>query len=81
MSDSNSIWDNTEFRLYLSTTAFTGVAFAMQQLLLSWILIGVLELPATQVGIIQAATGIPGARTTTVQPSSDRRRTTAQAAG
>ena len=32
----------------------------MQQLLLSWILIGILELPATQVGVIQALIGIPG---------------------
>ena len=32
----------------------------MQQLLLSWTLIGILEIPATQVGIIQAAAGIPG---------------------
>ena len=32
----------------------------MQQLLLSWILIGILELPADRVGIIQAAAGIPG---------------------
>lgn len=60
MSDSSSLWQKSEFRLYLGSTAFTGVAFAMQQLLLSWILIGILELPATQVGMIQAATGIPG---------------------
>ena len=60
MNDSISIWQKTEFRLYLGSTAFTGVAFAMQQLLLSWSLIGILELPATQVGLIQAATGIPG---------------------
>lgn len=32
----------------------------MQQLLLSWILIGVLVLPADQVGLIQALIGIPG---------------------
>ncbi len=32
----------------------------MQQLLLSWLLIGILQLPATQVGMIQAATGVPG---------------------
>lgn len=60
MNDSISIWQKSEFRLYLGSTAFTGVAFAMQQLLLSWILIGILELPATQVGLIQATTGIPG---------------------
>ena len=32
----------------------------MQQLLLSWTLIGILEIPAGQVGLIQAAAGIPG---------------------
>ena len=33
---------------------------AMQQLLISWLLVGILLLPATQVGIIQAVIGIPG---------------------
>ncbi len=55
-----SIWQNRQFRSYLSSTAFSGIAFSMQQLLLSWVLIGILELPADQVGMIQAATGIPG---------------------
>ena len=32
----------------------------MQQLLLSWMLIGILQLPADQVGLIQAIIGIPG---------------------
>ena len=32
----------------------------MQQLLLAWILIGILELPASEVGIVQAVVGIPG---------------------
>ena len=32
----------------------------MQYLLLSWLLIGVLLLPADQVGVIQALVGIPG---------------------
>ena len=36
------------------------MALAMQQLLLSWMLIGILELPADQVGLIQAIIGIPG---------------------
>ena len=35
------------------------MAFAMQQLLMSWLLIGVLLLPADQVGVIQAAIGVP----------------------
>ena len=60
MNNEHRIWQNSEFRLYLGSTAFSGIAFAMQQLLLSWSLIGILEIPATQVGIIQAAAGIPG---------------------
>ena len=60
MKNENKIWQNPEFRLYLGSTAFSGIAFAMQQLLLSWTLIGILEIPATQVGMIQAAAGIPG---------------------
>ena len=60
MIAADNIWRNHGFRIYLGSTAFSGVAFAMQQLLLSWILIGILELPATQVGMIQALAGIPG---------------------
>lgn len=59
-TDQAGIWRNLEFRTYLGSVAFSGVAFAMQQLLLSWILIGILELPAAQVGVIQAVAGIPG---------------------
>lgn len=60
MTTKDAIWQHQEFRLYLRSTALSGIAFAMQQLLLGWILIGILELPAIQVGIIQAAVGIPG---------------------
>ena len=60
MNSQQGIWNNSEFKLYLGSTAFSGIAFAMQQLLLSWTLIGILELPASQVGLIQAAAGIPG---------------------
>ncbi len=55
-----TIWENTQFRAYLGGTALSGMGLAMQQLLLSWILIGILELPANQVGLIQALIGIPG---------------------
>lgn len=55
-----SVLKNAQFRAYLGTTAFTGMAFAMQQLLISWLLIGVLLLPANQVGPLQALMGIPG---------------------
>ena len=51
---------NPEFRSYLWASAYAGMALAMQQLLLSWLLIGVLKLPADQVGLIQAIIGIPG---------------------
>ena len=32
----------------------------MQQLLLSWLLVGILLLPADQVGMVQALIGLPG---------------------
>lgn len=63
MSEQNpgpSIWRNESFRAYLGSTGFSGMALAMQQLLLSWILIGILKLPADQVGLIQAVSGLPG---------------------
>lgn len=54
------MWGNRQFSAYLGNTGFAGLALAMQQLLLSWILIGILELPADQVGVLQALIGIPG---------------------
>ena len=60
MKPQHSIWSQPTFHAYLASVGFSGVAIAMQQLLLSWILIGILELPADRVGIIQAAAGIPG---------------------
>ena len=61
MSDINiNIWKSSQFRAYLASTGFSGFALAMQQLLASWILIGILELPANEVGPIQALIGIPG---------------------
>lgn len=36
------------------------MANAMQQLLMSWLLVGILVLPANQVGMIQAVVGLPG---------------------
>ncbi len=59
-SEQQGLWHKAEFRSYIGSTAFTGIAFAMQQLLISWILVGILLLPASQVGITQAAIGIPG---------------------
>ncbi len=59
-SANRTIWQNSQFQSYLGSTAFSGVAFSMQYLLLSWLLIGVLLLPADRVGMIQAIMGIPG---------------------
>ena len=33
---------------------------AMQQLIITWLLVGILLLPATEVGILQALIGLPG---------------------
>jgi predicted MFS family arabinose efflux permease len=55
-----SIWASPGFRAYINSTAFTGMGMAMQQLLLSWILIGVLNLAADRVGLLQALMGLPG---------------------
>ena len=55
-----SLWQETQFRLYLGSVSFSGAAMAMQQLLITWLLVGILMLPATQVGAIQALIGLPG---------------------
>ncbi len=55
-----SVWSSAQFRAYLNSTAFSGMAFAMQALLVSWLLVGVLLLPADQVGLLQALMGLPG---------------------
>jgi hypothetical protein len=58
--DQTSLWQNKQFQVYLGSSAFSGTAVSMQQLLLSWLLVGILLLPATQVGMIQAIIGLPG---------------------
>jgi predicted MFS family arabinose efflux permease len=55
-----SIWRRAGFRAYLGSTALTGLAFSMQQLLVSWLLVGVLLLPGDRVGPAQALIGLPG---------------------
>lgn len=55
-----SLWQNGQFKAYLGSTAMTGSAHAMQQVLASWLLVGILLLPADQVGLIQAIMGLPG---------------------
>lgn len=54
------LWQHREFQAYLGSTAFTGIAFSMQQLLVSWMLVGILLLPADRVGVTQAMIGVPG---------------------
>lgn len=54
------IWASPGFRAYINSTALTGMGLAMHQLLLSWILIGVLHLAADRVGLLQALMGLPG---------------------
>ena len=43
----------------MSSTGLSGMALAMQQLMLSWVLVGIMERPADEVGLIQAIIGIP----------------------
>ena len=54
------LWGNRGFWAYLGSTAFSANAFAMQQLLVSWLLVGILLLPADTVGVVQAVIGLPG---------------------
>jgi len=55
-----SIWRLPSFRSYITASSATMFSFSMQQLLLSWLLIGVLHQPASAVGLAQAIVGIPG---------------------
>ena len=43
----------------MSSTGLSGMALAMQQLMLSWVLVGIMERPADEVGLIQAIISIP----------------------
>ena len=56
----DSIWRNAQFRYYVASISFTGFSFAMQTLLVSWLLIGVLNTPPDRVGFAQAIIGVPG---------------------
>ncbi len=55
-----SIWRLPQFQAYLGSTALSGMGLSMQTLLLNWMLIGILLLPADRVGLIQALIGVPG---------------------
>jgi len=55
-----SIWRESTFRAYLGATSSVRFAFSMQQLLIAWLLIGVLDTPAQRVGFAQAIIGVPG---------------------
>ena len=56
----STLWQNSQFQLYLASVSFSGTAMAMQQLLITWLLVGILLLPAAQVGLLQALIGLPG---------------------
>ena len=56
----SSIWRNSKFLAYMGSTTFYSAGFSMQQLIVSWLLVGVLVLPGDEVGLIQAVIGIPG---------------------
>jgi predicted MFS family arabinose efflux permease len=61
MSNSRlSIWSSEQFRSYVASTSFTGFSFAMQMVLINWLLIGVLHTSPDQVGIAHAIIGVPG---------------------
>ena len=44
---------------YLTSTGFAGFATSMQNMLVSWMLVGMLALPADQAGLIQGAVAVP----------------------
>ena len=56
----DSIWRKTQFRYYVASTSFIGFSFAIQMLLVTWLLIGVLNTPPERVGFAQAMIGVPG---------------------
>jgi len=55
-----SIWRDSKFLAYMGSITFSSAGFSMQQLIISWLLVGVLVLPGDEVGLVQAAIGIPG---------------------
>jgi len=55
-----SIWQLPSFRSYITASSATMFSFSMQQLLLSWLLIGELHEGANRVGLAQAIVGVPG---------------------
>jgi len=55
-----SIWRDSKFLAYMGSITFYSAGFSMQQLIISWLLVGVLVLPGDEVGLVQAAIGIPG---------------------
>ena len=55
-----AIWSKPKFLSYLGSVTFSSAGFSMQQLIVSWILVGILVLPGDKVGLIQAVTAIPG---------------------
>lgn len=60
VAPASSIWRATRFRAYLGATSFARFTFSIQQLLIPWLLIGVLDTSAEAVGLSQAIVGVPG---------------------
>ncbi len=58
-STSQRAGQHRELSVYLGSVGAAGVAFAVQQLLLTWLLVGVLAMSAERVGLLQAAIGLP----------------------
>ena len=59
-SVSPSLWADAEFRAYMWATAFSTLAFSMQQLLTNVLFIDQLNASASEVGLAQAVIGLPG---------------------
>jgi hypothetical protein len=45
VNEENSLWQNPKFIAYMGSTTFFNAGFSMQQLIISWLLVGVLLLP------------------------------------
>lgn len=60
VAPASSIWRESRFRAYLGATSFARFTFSIQQLLIPWLLIGLLDTSAERVGLSQAIVGVPG---------------------
>ena len=42
VNEENSLWQNPKFLAYMGSTTFFNAGFSMQQLIISWLLVGVM---------------------------------------